>query len=111
MLLPPPAPIDEEEDLCRRRYPLPCRRRPVENDTIELLPFIVSEQAGGLGGGLFTKSGLTCFIASSYVGGGLSHLVESVVPKNEKNLDGERNEPEGLVTPRCNSAREDLTDH
>ena len=58
-----------------------------------------------------TKSGLICFIASSYVGGGLSHLVERVVPKKEKNLDGERKEPDGLVTPRCSSARDDLTDH
>ena len=58
-----------------------------------------------------TKSGLICFIASSYVGGGLSHLVERVVPKNEKNRDGDRNEPDGLVTPRCSSANEDLTDH
>ena len=30
------------------------------------------------------RSGLTCFIASSYVGGGRSHLLENVVPKNEK---------------------------
>ena len=50
-------------------------------------------------------------MASSYVGGGLSHRVESVVPRKEKNLDGDRKDPDGLVTPLCNSAKDDLTDH
>ena len=51
MQFPPLAPIDDEEDLCLRRYPLPNRRLPVENETMELLPLIVSEYAGGFGGG------------------------------------------------------------
>ena len=35
----------------------------------------------GLGG---ARSGLTCFMASSYVGGGRSHRPEKVVPRKEK---------------------------
>ena len=71
-------------------------------------PLKVSLYAGGADGR--ARSGLTCFMASSYVGGGRSHLPVNVVPKNEKNRDDDRKEPVGLATPRS-SANEDLTDH
>ena len=44
-------------------------------------------------------SGLTCFMASSYVGGGRSQRLLNVVPRKEKNRDEERKEPVGDVKP------------
>ena len=50
-------------------------------------------------------------MASSYVGGGLSHLVVNVVPRKEKNLEEERKDPVGLAATPLSSARDERTDH